>query len=122
MKSRITTAILAFFLGGLGIHRFYLGQGGLGLVYLIFSLTLIPALIGLIDCIVFLTMSDAAFNAKYNLPPVIHVNMPGYQQQHQPQNTQNFNKTEEIEKLYSLLEKNIITQEDFERKKAELLK
>ena len=36
MKDKNVAAILAFFLGGLGVHRFYLNQIGLGFVYLIF--------------------------------------------------------------------------------------
>jgi TM2 domain-containing membrane protein YozV len=66
MKNRITAALLAFFLGGFGIHRFYLGQGGLGILHLIFCWTFIPAIISLIDAIIFLTMSDQAFDQKYN--------------------------------------------------------
>lgn len=66
MKSKSTTVILAFFLGGLGIHRFYLGQTGLGIAYLLFSWTLIPGLIAFIDFIGFLCMSDEKFNRKYN--------------------------------------------------------
>lgn len=34
MKSRTTAAILAIFLGGLGIHKFYMGKA-IGLVYLL---------------------------------------------------------------------------------------
>ena len=64
-KSRIAAAILAFFLGGLGIHKFYLGQVGLGIVYLLFCWTLIPSIIAFIEFILFLTMSDESFNEKY---------------------------------------------------------
>jgi len=67
MKSKFTTAMLAFFLGGLGIHRFYLGQNKLGLFYLLFCWTLIPALIALFDFFVFIFMSEDNFNYKYNL-------------------------------------------------------
>ncbi len=45
MKSKSTAALLAFFLGGLGIHRFYLGQNGVGILYLLFCWTFIPAFI-----------------------------------------------------------------------------
>jgi TM2 domain-containing membrane protein YozV len=66
MKSKFTTALLAFFLGGLGIHRFYLGQNGMGILYLIFCWTFIPAMISLIDFFVFIFMSEDRFNHKYN--------------------------------------------------------
>lgn len=66
MKSKSTAGLLAFFLGGLGVHRFYLGQVGRGFLYLIFCWTLIPVFIALIDAIVFWTMSEQAFNEKYN--------------------------------------------------------
>lgn len=64
-KSRIAAALFAFFLGGLGGHKFYLGQVGLGIVYLLFCWTFIPAFIAFIEFILFLTMSDEAFNQKY---------------------------------------------------------
>lgn len=67
MKSKSTTVLLAFFLGGLGIHRFYLGQSGKGILYLIFCWTFIPAFIALIDFFVFIFMSEDNFNYKYNL-------------------------------------------------------
>lgn len=67
MRSKSTTIMLAFLLGGLGIHRFYLGQNKLGLFYLLFFWTFIPALIALIDFFTFIFMSDDSFNYKYNL-------------------------------------------------------
>jgi TM2 domain-containing membrane protein YozV len=65
-KSKTTTTILSFFLGGLGIHRFYLGQTTIGIVYLIFSWTFIPVIISLVDFFVFLFMTDSKFDTKYN--------------------------------------------------------
>lgn len=65
-KSRMTVAILAIFLGGLGAHQFYLGKTGLGILYLIFCWTWIPAIIGLIEGIMYLCMSDYEFNRKYD--------------------------------------------------------
>jgi TM2 domain-containing membrane protein YozV len=34
-KSRLTAALLVFFLGGLGIHRFYVGKVGTGILILV---------------------------------------------------------------------------------------
>ena len=65
-RSRSTAAIFAFFLGGLGVHKFYLGQSGAGIVYLLFCWTFVPAIVGFIEGIVYLSMSDEAFSAKYN--------------------------------------------------------
>lgn len=68
MKNRTTTVILALLLGGLGIHRFYLGKPLLGLLYLVFCWTFIPVVVGWIDAIAFGVMPDEKFNAKYNQP------------------------------------------------------
>jgi TM2 domain-containing membrane protein YozV len=67
MKSKSTAALLTFFLGGLGIHRFYLGQNVIGILYLVFCWTFIPALIAFIDFFIFIFMSESRFNYKYNL-------------------------------------------------------
>lgn len=64
-KSKIVAALLAFFLGGFGVHKFYLGEVGLGLLYLLFCWTFIPALIALIEGIVYLSTSDQRFAVKY---------------------------------------------------------
>lgn len=64
-KSRTTAALLAFLLGGLGAHKFYLGQAGLGVLYLLFCWTFIPAIVAFIEFIMYLTMTDRAFTAKY---------------------------------------------------------
>jgi len=64
-RSRIAAALFAIILGGIGIHKFYLGRVGQGILYVIFCWTFIPALIGLIEGIIYLTMSDQAFEMKY---------------------------------------------------------
>lgn len=64
-KNKLAAALLAFFLGCIGVHKFYLGQIGLGFIYLIFCWTLIPTIIAFIEFIIFLTMSDESFNRKY---------------------------------------------------------
>ncbi len=64
-KSRIAAALFALLLGGLGVHKFYLGSVGLGIVYLLFCWTFIPALVGLVEGILLLVMSDSEFARKY---------------------------------------------------------
>ena len=64
-KNRIVAAILAFFVGGFGVHKFYLGQIGWGIVYLLFCWTFIPALVAFIEFIIYLCTSDEDFARKY---------------------------------------------------------
>lgn len=47
-----TALILAFLLGGLGAHRFYLRQWGWGLAYVLFCWTFIPVFVALVECFV----------------------------------------------------------------------
>ncbi len=63
-KSRVTAAILALFLGGIGVHKFYLGHTGMGILYLFFSWTCIPAMIAVVEGIIMLTQSDDEFAMK----------------------------------------------------------
>ena len=65
-KNKIAAALFAFFFGWLGAHRFYLNQTGRGFFYLIFFWTGIPAIISLVDFIVFLSMHDDSFDRKFN--------------------------------------------------------
>jgi TM2 domain-containing membrane protein YozV len=49
-KDEVVGVLLALFLGGLGIHHFYLRRDGLGILYLIFSWTGIPMIVAWIEC------------------------------------------------------------------------
>lgn len=64
-KSKNVTALLAIFLGSFGAHRFYLGQTKLGLLYLAFFWTLIPGIVGVLEGIWYLLMSEQDFQWKY---------------------------------------------------------
>ncbi len=64
-RSRVVAALLALFLGGIGAHRFYLGKIGTGILYLVFCWTFIPSLIGLIEGLVLLGMSNEEFARQY---------------------------------------------------------
>lgn len=49
-KNEVVGVLFALLLGGFGIHRFYMGQNGLGVLYLLFSWTGIPAIAGFVEC------------------------------------------------------------------------
>jgi len=66
MKSKIVAGILAILLGGLGVHRFYMGHIGKGILYLIFCWTGIPGVLALIEGIMFLVKSDEEFEQVVN--------------------------------------------------------
>jgi len=72
MKSRRTAAFLALFLGMFGVHRYYLGQTGLGIFYFFsnFLLRVLPLpmglVLGFIDAMIFFFMSDEEFDRRYN--------------------------------------------------------
>lgn len=65
-KSQSVAALLAAFLGGLGIHRFYLGKTVSGILYFIFSWTGIPAIIAFFEIFSIAFMSQENWAKKYN--------------------------------------------------------
>ena len=60
-KSKGLAIVLALFLGGLGIHKFYLGKPGVGFLYLLFCWTFIPAILGVIDALTLAGKSEREF-------------------------------------------------------------
>jgi len=48
-RDEVVGVLLALFLGSFGIHHFYLRRNGLGVLYLLFSWTGIPAILGFIE-------------------------------------------------------------------------
>ena len=65
-RSRIVAIILAFFLGGLGIHKFYLRQVGWGILYLVLCWSYLSLVASIVDIIILAVMSDEEFDRKYN--------------------------------------------------------
>lgn len=63
-KNKTVAGLLALFLGGIGIHKFYLGTWGWGLIYLFFCWTFIPAIVALIEAIRFFTLAPVDFESK----------------------------------------------------------
>lgn len=71
-KSKNVSGILALLLGGIGAHKFYLGNWGLGIIYLA-SLLIVPyisMIISIIESIRYFTMKELDFNEKYNYKEV----------------------------------------------------
>lgn len=80
MKNKKVAAALAFFFGIWGVHRFYLGQRFLGVLYFLmffmgmlflienedFPLIAVPAILGFIDFVLFLAMPKEDFDERYN--------------------------------------------------------
>ena len=72
MKDKTTAAILSLFLGYIGVHRFYLRQNGLGVLYffLLFFFGF-SIFLSIIDFFRFLFMDQDVFDRKYNRQPII---------------------------------------------------
>jgi TM2 domain-containing membrane protein YozV len=49
-RDEVVGVLLALFLGGFGVHHFYLRRTGLGILYLLFSWTGITWILGFIEC------------------------------------------------------------------------
>lgn len=70
-KSKVAAALLAFFFGGIGVHKFYLGYTKEGMVMLLVTLLtfgfggVIMGPIAFIEFIIYLAKSDAEFEETY---------------------------------------------------------
>lgn len=66
IKSQSVAAVLAAFVGGIGIHRFYLRSPISGIFYILFCWTGIPGLIALVETFIYTFMSQQSWARKYN--------------------------------------------------------
>lgn len=79
MRNKTVAALLAFFLGIFGVHRFYLGKRAQGILHLILffftlmitveedaPLVMVPAILGFIDFVLLAVMPTTEFDRKYN--------------------------------------------------------
>lgn len=120
-KDKTTAALLAWFLGPFGVHRFYLGQNSMGVGYILGTITIIGAIVtgivSFVDFIGFLIMSQDDFDRRYN-PHLIAGN--AYETVGAPHSGPS-NVADEIRKLDTLFQDGVITFEEFEKRKARLL-
>jgi len=124
-KDKLTAGLLAILAGSLGVHRFYLNQVGLGLVYLFVFLPFcgISSIISLIDGIVILSMSDEAFDKKYNAQWLLEQNSGFVNSFYSNQNQQDKISIEtDLLRLESLFDNGSITFEEYEKRKTILMK
>lgn len=131
MKTKSTAAVLAFLLGGVGVHKFYLGQTFQGLLYLFFCWTLLPALIAFVECIIYLTMNEHEFNRRYNSHLMMAQPMGAQMGQNVTINLGSdqlkglgsapVNLTDELHKLRELHVSGALTDEEFSVQKQRLL-
>ena len=80
-RDELAGILLALFLGGFGIHHFYLRRTGLGILYLCFFWTWIPALLGFIECF-FMPGRVREFNAiqAAGIAAMLGIPAPGWGQ------------------------------------------
>ena len=65
-QKKLVAAILGILLGGLGVHKFYLGYVTAGIIQLVLSFFCgIGGIIGLIEGIIYLVKSDDEFESVY---------------------------------------------------------
>ena len=137
MREKIIAVLLCVFLGGFGIHRFYMGDHGVGVGWLLFTLLLVYpsafiigffgafllvpylllplimllALAPYLDLIYILRMSDEDWHQKYN-----DGKNPEKAYKYVKENTAG-----ELEKLHDLKNKGVISEKEFQNRKKELL-
>jgi TM2 domain-containing membrane protein YozV len=114
MKNRFVAALLAFFLGSFGIHKFYLGQNGWGLAYLLFFWTGIPWLAGLCEAFGLLVFtSDESFDQQFNTYLLGRLSLPAGRDAK--------DITSALGDLKRLYDGGALTAEEYEEKRRKLL-
>lgn len=72
-SKKVVAGILGILLGGLGIHKFYLGYTTPGIILLAITLvtcgfgSIVTSIIGLVEGIIYLTKSDEEFIQTYQV-------------------------------------------------------
>jgi TM2 domain-containing membrane protein YozV len=69
-NKKVACGIFAILLGPLGVHKFYLGYTGTGILWLLLSICscgVLTSIFGLIEGIIYLTKSDEDFYQNYQV-------------------------------------------------------
>lgn len=66
MKSKGVAILLALMLGGIGGHKYYLGQVGQGVLYTLFFWTWVPLILSIFDILIYIFTSDKNWDKRYN--------------------------------------------------------
>lgn len=128
MKNKTTAGLLALFLGGWGVHYFYIGNNNKAVAYLLVTIfglgvgAFVIEIMSIIDAIGFFSMTDEEFEKIYIGNE--RENSVGSNNQKKTANNVNDELTEKYQKLKrykELLDMNAITEEDFSELKNKIL-
>lgn len=115
MKNKTTALILSILVGGLGVDRFYLGYTGMGILKLLTGGCF--GVLWLIDLINIATGKlGPADGSPYDDDTAPAPSAPS------APSAQISNAADELKKFKELLDQGVITEEEFQAKKAQLLK
>jgi len=117
-KNFLTTLILCFFLGGWGVHRFYTGKIGTGIL-MIFTFAGFGIWL-LIDLIMICTSSFKDVNGRKVIYQAAASNPKTINTSGETATSVN-HLVDDLRKLSTLKEEGIITEEEFNKKKSDLL-
>lgn len=134
LKDKVTAGLLAFFFGPFGAQHFYLGDERKGVTYLLITLftfgvgAVALAIIGIIDAIKFLSMSDDDFQ-EYCEQKIAarkeksHTNNPrsGKNEHSSVARTDNANINDSLKKLKELYDIGALSEPEYLRLKNDVL-
>lgn len=147
MKSKFTAGILCLLLGGLGLHEFYLGDTKKGILYIVAFIICAITGFGAIAYVIFqigvaiyyFTMDQAKFDEKYNgikqgtnaaynpnpsagaFKPIITGNAIDFQEPTDERFSSVPSKADRLRELKQLLDERLISQEEYDIKKREII-